>query len=791
MSITNLGPEGLELSISEESIEDFIRFADSPDIIGQPRAIRALNMGIEIHGRGYNIMVSGLSGTGRKSAIKKILKEYQKDNTTKLSDIVYVYNFCRPDKPRVLHLAAGDGLVFKQRIHDLVEELKALIRNQIDSKNYKQRKNELFSLIEEEENRRFSDLETELSSDGFQLVKIREEEKETTDIRPLFEGEALDFEELHSKLSEEQWQEMRQRYYQHMDRMKSLFEELQEAREHLDQELESLKKELIEPDIRESIDRVKELYSDKGITEYLEQFSKDVSEHLYLFMKNSGKEEENTFPALIRYGVNVLVDNTDQQGAPVVFENHPSHTNLFGTIESKFDLAGNGGSSFMMIKPGSLITASGGFLILEAADLLKEEGLWDNLKRCLQAGSVEIQNQESAISLQNQVLKPEPIRIATKIILTGGENLYDFLYNQDPEFSKHFKISAEFDSVMERTPENCGRYIGFARMICKDEELLYIEHSGMAELIRFGIFEAEQKDRLSTRFSMIADLIRESDYWAKKDKKESIDRDSVQRALEERRFLWNLPEEKLTEMIMSGEMLLDIQGRSVGRVNGLAIHDRGYYAFGMPTVISATASPGSEGIINIEREVGLSGEIHDKWLMIIEGFLRREYALNFPLSIYASICFEQSYGEVDGDSASSAEVYALLSAIGDFDLRMDIAVTGSVNQLGQLQPVGGISEKIMGYYSICSQKGLNGSQGVIVPSLNRNNLMLPKEICQAVQEKRFHIWSADTIDDGLQLLSGLAPGEANKKGIYPSDSFRGKIQSRLKEMANQVKDYSG
>jgi predicted ATP-dependent protease len=795
MSKKEISSQDLTFGISEEEIASYSKYADSPDIIGQPRAIRALKMGTEIKGKGYNIFVTGLSGTGRTSAIKKILEAYRPEAGHQLEDVVYVYNFVDANAPVALYLPAGQGKKFKQDLHDLIENLKSHIHSRLESDAFKKKRDELVKLVEQQENHVIADLEGRVRAEGFQITQIHEKDQEATDLKPLYKGEVVDFDYLQNlvskgEITDKQWQDIREKYYYFMDEMKQRFEELRDGRFALDHEIEALKKEILKPGISEAVDRLRDQYPYDSLSGYLDQLQDDIEENIFLFRKEASEQEESGIPALIRYGVNVLVDNSKTGTVPVIFENHPTYSNLFGTIESRIDLAGEGGTTFMMIRAGSLIRARNGFIVLNAHDLLKEEGVWDHLKRALQTGEVEIQSPEGTFALQHTSLKPKAISINTKVILTGSENLYDFLFNQEMDFAKHFKISAEFDSVMERTDENCGRYIGFSRMICREEKLLETADSGMAAVIEHGILLSEQKDRLSTRFSLIADLIREASYWGKKTGKERIDREAVEQALEERRFLWNLPEEKTLEMIVSGEMLLELEGSAVGRINGLAVHDRGYYSFGLPMVVSARVAPGNEGIVNIEREVGLSGEVHDKWMLIIEGFLRHNYARDFPLSMYAGICFEQSYSEIEGDSASSTEMYALLSAIGELPLRQDIAVTGSVNQLGQLQPVGGISEKVEGFYRICSRFNLSGKQGVIIPSINKNNLMLPKEIRDAIGAGSFHIWAIDTVEEGMEILTGLEAGVRNRKGIYPSESINGRVSRRLKEMAELVKNYS-
>jgi lon-related putative ATP-dependent protease len=793
MEHRELTADELVLDISEEEISRLSAETELPEIIGQPRALRALKMGTEIRRRGYNIFVTGLSGTGRMTAIRKVLTSYVPRQQS-LEDIVYVFNFTYPDYPRVLRLPKGRGRDFKESIHRLVENMKELISTKLDSDLYKKERDRLVSLVEQEENRSLSEFETRLLHEGFQLVHVHEKDTDATDIMPLHNGEPVDFDQLQELVSrgeatEEQWNQARERYYQLMDELKHLFGEMKQAREALDGELESLQIKTVRPGVEEAVTELKERYPGTAIEQYLEELQEDIISHLFLFQKEQPTDDQGN-PALIRYGVNVLVDNAATETIPIIYENHPGYNNLFGTIESRFDQAGQSRSNFMMIKAGSLIRASGGFLVLNAEDLLHQEGLWEQLKRVLQTEEVEIQPSNQVFSVHNKLLKPEAVGIDTKVIVVGTENLYDYLWERDLDFHKYFKISAEFDSVMPRTRENIQRYVSFIRMISEEEGLRRFSPEGIAEVIRYGVYLAEQREKLSTRFSFIADLLREADYWAGREEREEVDRSAVQRALEERRYLAGLPEEKLFEMISDGEISVRISGTQIGVVNGLAVHDRGYYSFGSPAVVSARVAPGHEGIINIEREVGLSGEIHDKWVMMMEGYIRNKYAHTFPLSIYASICFEQSYTEIDGDSASVAEVLALLSAISAEPMRQNIAVSGSVNQLGEVQPVGGLSDKIAGFLRTCSRLGLTGEQGVIIPQSNVNNLVLSGEVRDAVREGNFHIYPIKTVDEGIELLTGKTAGTRGPRGSFPRQTFNARVEDQLREMANQVKNYS-
>ncbi len=790
---TPLPPEELHFEISSEEIEELEAEIPEKEIIGQPRALRALEMGIDLRSKGYNIFVSGISGTGRTTSVRRILSEYTPKSGT-LKDILYVYNFLDSDYPEVLYTEKGEGRRFKERIHDLIENMKGLVSKTLESDSYKKERDRIVSIVEQEENHFITEFEAKLAEEGFQIIYVKEGEEEASDIAPVLDGEATDFETLYDyvnegRLSEQQWNAWRERYYELMDEMSRLFQELREARGALESELDQLKEEKVRPGVEDAVDAIAADYEDEKLRSYLERLKEDIVAHLFLFIKEQPKDQQGN-PALVRYGVNVLVDNGHTETVPIIFENHPNYSNLFGTIESRLDLNGQSRTNFMMIKAGSLIRAAGGFLVLNAQDLLKEEGLWELLKRALQNGEVEIQPSEHVVSLQNTHIKPSPVHVDTKVIVIGTENLYDYLYEQDYDFHKHFKISAEFDSVMPRNRLNTARYLGFIKMIREDEGLRPFDSGGTAGIIRHGVFLAEQKDKLSTRFSFIADLLRESDYWAGRMGKDRVDGEAVEQALEERKFLAGLPEEKVIEMVSGDEIVIDVTGSRVGIVNGLAVHERGYYSFGSPVVVSARSAPGTDGIINIEREVGLSGEIHDKWMYILEGYLRNKYAHTFPLSVYASICFEQSYGEIDGDSASAAEVYALLSSVGKFEVAQNMAVTGSVNQNGDILPIGGISEKIEGFFNICENLGLNGEQGVIVPRRNTNNIMLSRRVIETIREKKFHIYPIATVDEGLELLTDSTAGERSARGEFPKHSMNALIEHRLKEMANQVKNYS-
>ncbi len=527
-------------------------------------------------------------------------------------------------------------------------------------------------------------------------------------------------------------------------------------------------------------------YTEESILTHLAELQEDLEATL-----SQPEDEENTPESFFaRYSLNIVVDHTDTQGAPVVFENNPDSSKLFGLLESQQESA-EPKPMHQLLRAGSLLQASGGFLILRADDILHQEEVWNGLKRAMEDSITEIRNHPGPYGMPGPALKPDPVPIHLKVIMMGTEGLYELLYNIDEDFQKLFKVPAEFDSVMPRNDQAAREYIAFSRMICEEEGLFPITIDGLSAVIEYGVRLAEHRNHISTQFSLVADLLREAHYWAGRMNTNRITSEVIHRAFNERRFFANLPEEKIDEQIQSGELLIDLQGSAAGRINGLAILDRGYYAFGRPMLITARVAPGSEGIINIERESGLSGEIHDKGIYIIEGYLQTKYAAEFPLNIRASIAFEQSYSEVDGDSASSTEIYVLLSAISGIPLRQDIAVSGSVNQAGEIQPVGGISEKVEGFFHICRKLGLTGKQGVVIPRRNLDMLIISKEVQEAIQNGFFHIYAIDTIDQGLEILTGVEAGIPNKKGHYPAESLNGKIEKRLREMALLVKEFGG
>ncbi|HSV55496.1 MAG TPA: AAA family ATPase [Magnetospirillaceae bacterium] len=790
----------IEFSVTEAEIrrregEDWGR-----EVIGQPRALEALLLGTGIRALGYNVYVTGAPGTGRRTAVLRVLEGLPAEPGV-LRDIAYAYNFRSPLEPCALVFPRGQARSFKSDLHALVENMKRLVRLQTESADYRRRLEETAKEVEAQESRRLTEFEEELATQGFRVVQSRASDgSPSMEIMPLRNGEPADFDELQAlvtsgRMPEEEWNRLRGAYVEYMDRLRILFTELRRGRVDLERRLENLRHEVLRPSVLSETEYLRKRYTDPRIHLWISDLEKDLLQHLRLFLPDPAPEPapptQKPVPPLARYGLNILVDNGSSERRPVILENHPTGVNLFGFVESRVAEKGDTRTAYLKIRPGALHRADGGFLILRAEDLVQSGESWQWLKRALQTGSVEFPGAAAPYGVPSAAAKPQPAEVDVKVLLLGGEMTYDILYAADPDFRKLFKVCAEFDSTMPRTDETVGEYVAFIRKIVREEGLLPAEPDAIIAVVEYGVRLSGNRSRLSTRFGQVADLLREASWHAGRAGRTAMDAGSVTTAVSSRAYLASLPEEKVEEMISSGEIILQVSGRAVGRVNGLAVHDRGYYAFGMPAVISAQVSPGEVGVINIEGESGLSGEIYDKAVLIVEGFLRSRYARGFPLMVTASICFEQSYTAIEGDSASSTAVYALLSAIAGIPLRQDIAVTGSLNQMGQVQPVGGITEKIEGFYQVCRRAGFTGTQGVLIPRQNCVNLTLSRPVQEAIREGRFMIWAVSSIDEGVEVLTGMGAGAPDQRGEFPPDSFNAKVRKELRRMARTIKTYMG
>jgi lon-related putative ATP-dependent protease len=569
------------------------------------------------------------------------------------------------------------------------------------------------------------------------------------------------------------------------ERLHDVFLKVADLRRQASEQVETVRREAIRPFLDSAINRVQSSVSDDGAKSFLDAVRADLEEYLEVFGESpeQGMEED----PFLRWRVNLAVDNAEAAGHPVVIETEPTFANVFGTVERMFNRAGEAVTSFMRIRAGSLLTANGGFLVLNADDLLLDGRVWPALKRALKYRRVQIQSYESSI-LGAAALKPEPVPLNVKVVIIGSRGIYDALYRYDSDFAKVFKVLADFDSVMLPTKDNARDILSVLRKVSDEENLLPLDRSGMAAIIEQAVRLGRWRHRMSSRFSDLSDVVREASYFAAQDGSEIVTRDHVKKAESEYRYRHGLSEDRSHELLEEMVYRVETEGSAIGQLNGLAVYDLGHHRFGKPSRITARVGLGREGVINIERHAGLSGPTHDKGVQILTGFLRGQLARTVPLSMSCSVTFEQSYGGIDGDSASSTEVYAILSALAEVPLSQEIAVTGSVDQNGQIQSIGGVNQKIEGFFRICESRGLTGSQGVMIPASNVEDLQLADEVVDAVREGYFHVWSVATIEEGIELLTGESAGEWDDEEGFPEESIYGRCQARIEEMAQLLRN---
>jgi ATP-dependent Lon protease len=767
-------------------VESSTEVSACQEIIGQERALRAIQTGLDIHSLGYNIFITGMVGTGRTTTVKQLLDQLEKGDKTP-DDILYVNNFKNPDEPVLIMLPAGRGKEFSQAMTKLIDLLKTNIPSLLKSPYYAEKRDSVVEAQQKKQRDLLQSFEAEVAEQGFSVIQVQMGMFSRPDLIPVIEGQPIPFPKIESlvkekKLPKETLDGLRERYEKLTSKLEVIFERLKEIDEETRALLRGWDEESITPVIKGAIDEVREVFLFPKIGAYLDEVERELVESLDAF-KDQKKEEKEAAEDFLEYRVNLLVDNSDQKGAPVVMETNPNYVNLFGSIESSVSRAGMSLTDFTMIKAGSFLKANGGYLVVNALDALVEPGVWATLKRTLRNQIFEIQNYLQMYLFSNARLKPEPVRADVKVVMIGDAAIFNLLYFADGDFKKIFKIKAEFDSEMTKDDKSFADYVRFIKKICDDDALLPLDKEGIGALIEYSTRVAGRQGKLSTRFHVIADVIRESSYWANKANKPAVGREDVEKAIAERFERVSLIEDKIQELIEEGTILIDTEGAVVGQVNGLSVYDMGQFMFGKPARITARTSMGRAGVINIEREADLSGPTHNKGVLILGGYLRGKYASRRPLSLTASLAFEQSYGGVDGDSASSTEVYALLSSLSGLPIRQDLAVTGSLSQRGEIQPIGGVNEKIEGFFDVCRAKGLTGTQGVLIPHRNARNLMLRSDVVAAVKDGKFHVYPVRTIDEGIEILTGVEAGTPETDGDYPEGTVHGLVDLELQRLA--------
>jgi predicted ATP-dependent protease len=773
---------------------------------GQDRALRALRMGVELTAPGYNLFVCGLSGTSRGGMIVRLIEEMHPKSEV-APDRCYVNNFKNNDRPRLLTLTRGQANAFKKEVETGIDFLRRRIPQVFEGEPFQRQKTRIVERFTLREKELMDDFTRRIAREQFALGRMQVGAVALPEIFPVIEGAMVPIEEIpklvqDGKLESPAAEELERKYDQFRQEFTVVYRKTLSLSRELASEMSYLEQEAASVLVDGVIEELKEKYPSTQISEYLEEVRHHILDNLEPFKEREGEEEqppseggggprpERTDRDPFRvYGVNVILAHGEAEKCPVVFETIPTYANLFGTIHRSYDTRGGWSSDFMDLRGGSLLRADGGYLVMYALDALTETGVWRTLKRTLNHGKLEIQPVDVFFPFSTAALKPEPIDTHVKIILIGDRDMYELLYDFEEDFRKIFKVRVEFDEEMNWSDEIIREYGGRLRTICNEEGLCPFDRTAFASLLEHGVRLAGRRGKITARFFDIADLAREACYVTRNEKQTVVTAEHVRKALDAKVERHNLTETKIREMIDQNLLFIDTTGTRVGQVNGLSVIEIGGYPFGKPVRITATASLGKAGIVNIERESNLSGRFHDKGVQIISGYLRRTFAQDKPLSLSASLCFEQSYSGVDGDSASSAEVYALLSALSGLPIRQELAVTGSVNQHGDIQPIGGVNQKIEGFYDVCKLKGLTGRQGALIPAENVDDLMLRDEVIEAVRKGQFHIYPVGTVEQGIEILTGVDAGKRNSSGKYGVGSVFAKVNSRLHEMAQAMRKF--
>lgn len=760
------------------------------DFIGQEKAVNAIYFGLGIDQRGYNLYLAGPSGVGKTSSIKAILSMISKNRPTP-GDWCYVYNFEDPNMPTAISLPTGMGKVFKKDMEDLLESLKTNISETFESKQYEEERQRIINETQRQKEALFNELQRKASEEQMQIqftptgiVTI-----------PLFRGKPITQEEYNA-LEDANKEEMRKNKERIDQEVGEIFKNVKSLEKESANKLKELEKRVALFAVRDLLDSIRGKYTSyPDIIDYLDMVQRHVLENIDNFLPERAGDAGGPLPFRVpqqkptftEYQVNVVIDNSNTEGAPVIFEPHPNYTNMFGSTEREVRF-GVLVTDFTMIRAGSLAKANGGYLVVEALDILKYPFVWDSLKKVLENQEIRIEDAYQQYGLIATVgLRPEPIKINVKVILTGSLQIYHLLYAYEEDFRKLFKVKADFDSVVERTEAMVSQYACYIKSICDKEHLKHFDRSGIERIVEYCSRLAGYQNKLSSQFGAVSKIIIESSYWASLDDGRYVTRKHVERAIDEKIYRSNMIEERIREMITEGMILVDTEGAVAGQINGLSVYNLGDYAFGKPSRITCETFMGAEGVVNIERKASLSGNIHSKGVLILSGYMGAKYAQNKPLSLSATLCFEQSYDMIEGDSASAAELIAILSSLSGVPIMQSVAITGSVNQKGQMQPIGGVNEKVEGFYQVCKAHGLTGKQGVIIPHQNVTNLMLKSEIVEAIRDERFHVYSVETIDQALEILTGIEAGERDSNGRFKEGTVNFLVDKRLKELVEDFK----
>ncbi len=797
---SKLSPEQLKLSCNPNDFNFDSTTSITPidGIVGQEHAVKALKVGVDIKGPGYNIFITGLSGTGKLSSVKKILTEFI-TKKQKLYDYAYVYNFRDEDHPTLLVFPTGQGKQFKFDLESTIKFLQENIPQILETEPFLTKKKNLIKKFGDSQKRLMDNFQKKLEKDSLTLGEIKVGDVVRPELLAVIDNQAYYVQQLdelvnQKKISKRKANTIVKKYTLHQDELQMVFKESLKLAQNFNVVLSELETKAVTDLVNATFEQLKNKYKLKKVRKYLERAAESIFDNLSVFKKNPNMpvpQDGQDLEILKNYQVNLILDNSRTKKTPVVIEISPSYTNLFGLIEKYNDGSGLWYSDYTKIKAGSLLKANGGYIILKAYDIINEPGVWQTLKRVLLYGRLEIRDSASIFQLTPSVIKPEPIEINCKVILIGNSYTYSLLSNYEDDFGKIFKIKSEFDYEMPRTEQTLLEYARVIKNLVVKENLMELDNSALAKVIEYGARYAGQKNKLTTRFAYISDLIREGNFWAKDVGEHIVTGTHIRKAYESAIERHSLYETKLKEMINEETILIETDGEKVGQVNGLAVYGGDFYSFGKPSKITSSVSLGSGNIINVEREAGLSGSSHNKGILIITGYFREKFGKNITLSFNANIVFEQSYGMIDGDSASVTEVCALISSISSIPIKQQFAITGSVNQKGEIQPIGGVNEKIEGFFDVCKDKGLTGKQGVIIPVQNVKDLMLKDEVIEAVRKNMFSIYSISKVEDAIELLTGIKAGKLLKNNKYQSNTVFGEVEKQLCEFKKRLKHIPG
>jgi len=758
--------------------------------IGQDRGIKALEFGVNVDVKGYNLYLEGPSGVGKTMYTKNYLRKIAKKKKTP-NDWCYIYNFDNPNEPIAVSLPAGQGKEFKGVMDDFIKDIKADIKRTFNNEDFEKEKALIKQEFETKRTYLMDKLNEESLKYGFQVKTAQN----GIYMMPVIDGKTIQEEEF-EKLDEEIKKEFEDKSAIVQEQVMSVIGEIKLIEREADKRIEEWQSNVALLTVNAHINFIKNKYKKyKKITKFLNDIKNDILKNISLFISEESSTQPTTPPARqeaqkpwLNYRVNLFIDNSETDGAPVIMDTNYSYHNIFGKLEYE-NYYGSLKTDYTMLKPGLMHIANGGYIIFQAKDIVTNGICYEALKKALRVKELNIENTADQRSSMVMVsLKPEPIPLDLKVLLIGDANIYHTLLAMDSDFRKLFKIKVEFEDDAPRTNENMQKLSSFVHGFCEQEELPHLDKTAMATIIEYSSKLAENQDKLSTRFNDLAEIIGEAATWARMSKSKVVTAEFIKKAMYERIERIKKYNSKYLEMIEENTLLISTSGQEIGQINGLTVMTIGDYSFGVPAKITANTYTGKSGIINVEREVELSGSTHSKGVLILSGYLGQMFAQDIPLSLTASICFEQLYNGVDGDSASSTELYAILSSLSGIPINQSIAVTGSVNQKGEIQPIGGVNEKIEGFYKICKMRGLDGSHGVMIPIQNVKNLNLNDEIVEAVKNKKFHVYAISTIEEGIEILTGVPAGKKDKNGNFPAGTVNHMVYEKLKHYAKVSKE---